>query len=96
MAALPAVGAMPVSGIRTGSFVKCRMTESVVPNTAKIVDYFYRAVHQVTLAAKQLTKDYYHATTISHSYFDGCSNGGKMGLLEATESSRAFPTAERR
>jgi len=54
------------------------------PNTAKIVDYFYRAVHQVTLAAKQLTKDYYHATTISHSYFDGCSNGGKMGLLEAT------------
>ena len=54
------------------------------PNTAKIVDYFYRAVHQVTLAAKQLTKDYYHATAISHSYFDGCSNGGKMGLLEAT------------
>jgi len=54
------------------------------PNTPKIVDYFYRAVHQVTLATKQLTKDYYHATTISHSYFDGCSNGGKMGLLEAT------------
>jgi feruloyl esterase len=53
------------------------------PNTTKIVDYFYRAVHQVTLAAKQLVKDYYNSTTISHSYFDGCSNGGKMGLLEA-------------
>ena len=53
------------------------------PNTTKIVDYFYRAVHQVTLAAKQLVKDYYNSTAISHSYFDGCSNGGKMGLLEA-------------
>ena len=54
------------------------------PNTPKIIDYFYRAVHEVTLAAKQLVKDYYHSDRISHSYFDGCSNGGKMGLLEAT------------
>jgi tannase/feruloyl esterase len=54
------------------------------PNTAKIIDYFYRAVHQVTVAAKQIVKDYYSSTTISHSYFDGCSNGGKMGLIEAT------------
>ena len=54
------------------------------PNTPKIVDYFYRAVHQVTLAAKQIVKDYYSSGTISHSYFDGCSNGGKMGLIEAT------------
>ena len=53
------------------------------PNTAKIIDYFYRAVHEVTLAAKQLVKDYYHSGRISQSYFDGCSNGGKMGLMEA-------------
>src|SRR6202049_767454 len=53
------------------------------PNTPKVVDYFYRAVHEVTLAAKLLVKNYYHTTTIAHSYFDGCSNGGKMGLLEA-------------
>jgi feruloyl esterase len=54
------------------------------PNTAKIIDYFYRAVHQVTVAAKQIVKDYYNSRTISHAYFDGCSNGGKMGLIEAT------------
>jgi tannase/feruloyl esterase len=54
------------------------------PDTPKIVDYFYRAVHDVTLASKQLVKDYYHAAAIQHSYFDGCSNGGKMGLVEAT------------
>src|SRR5712672_3959553 len=53
------------------------------PNTPKIIDYFFRAVHQVTLAAKVLVKDYYHTTTIAHSYFEGCSNGGKMGLIEA-------------
>jgi feruloyl esterase len=53
------------------------------PNTPKVVDYFLRAVHEVTLATKLLVKNYYHKTTIAHSYFDGCSNGGKMGLLEA-------------
>ena len=53
------------------------------PNTPKVVDYFFRAVHEVTLATKLLVKDYYDTTTIAHSYFDGCSNGGKMGLLEA-------------
>ena len=53
------------------------------PNTPKITDYFYRSVHQVTLAAKQLVKSYYGSTTIAHSYFDGCSNGGKMGVIEA-------------
>ncbi len=54
------------------------------PDTPKITDYFYRAVHDVTLAAKQLVKSYYSADTIRRSYFDGCSNGGKMGLMEAT------------
>lgn len=54
------------------------------PDTPKIIDYFYRAVHDVTLAAKLLVKSYYRADTIRRSYFDGCSNGGKMGLIEAT------------
>jgi feruloyl esterase len=55
-----------------------------VPDMPKIIDYFYRAVHDVTLAAKLLVKSYYRADTIRRSYFDGCSNGGKMGLMEAT------------
>jgi feruloyl esterase len=53
------------------------------PDMPKIVDYFFRAVHDVTLAAKQLVKSYYRAETIRRAYFDGCSNGGKMGLIEA-------------
>jgi feruloyl esterase len=54
------------------------------PDMTKIVDYFYRAVHDVTIASKDLVKRYYHADTIERSYFDGCSNGGKMGLIEAS------------
>jgi feruloyl esterase len=54
------------------------------PDMPKVIDYFYRAVHEVTLAAKQLVKGYYQAGTIRRSYFDGCSNGGKMGLIEAS------------
>lgn len=54
------------------------------PDTPKIVDYFYRAVHDVTVASKQLVKSYYHVESIRRSYFDGCSNGGKMGLIEAS------------
>ena len=54
----------------------------------KIIDYYYRAVHDVTIAAKLLVKSYYHTETIRRSYFDGCSNGGKMGL----DRSIRFPT----
>ena len=71
----------------TGHLVSNPTWEYTAPGTPdmpKIIDYFYRAVHDVTLAAKQLVKNYYHAETIRRSYFDGCSNGGKMGLIEAT------------
>jgi feruloyl esterase len=54
------------------------------PDMPKVVDYFYRAVHDVTISAKLLVKAYYHTETIRRSYFDGCSNGGKMGLIEAS------------
>ncbi|HET6143155.1 MAG TPA: tannase/feruloyl esterase family alpha/beta hydrolase [Candidatus Acidoferrales bacterium] len=53
------------------------------PDMPKVIDYYYRAVHEVTLAAKMLVKSYYRAETIRRSYFDGCSNGGKMGMMEA-------------
>lgn len=52
------------------------------PNEAKIVDYFYRAAHQVTAAAKLLIAGYY-AAPVTRAYFDGCSFGGHMGLMEA-------------
>jgi feruloyl esterase len=50
---------------------------------AKLTDYYFRAVHDVTVAAKQLVGAYYGAP-IARSYFDGCSNGGRQGLVEAS------------
>ena len=53
------------------------------PNEAKIVDYFYRAPHQATAAAKAIAAGFYGAPKVSRAYFDGCSFGGHMGLMEA-------------
>ena len=49
---------------------------------AKIVDFFYRAEHDVTVAGKHLAEAYY-AAPVQHAYFDGCSNGGRMAMMEA-------------
>jgi feruloyl esterase len=48
----------------------------------KIIDYTYRADHQMTVDAKTLIKAFYGAGP-SHSYFIGCSLGGLEGLIEA-------------
>ncbi len=54
-----------------------------VPDSAKLADYYYRAAHQVTVATKALVKEYYGTSAIARSYFDGCSNAGRNGLMEA-------------
>jgi feruloyl esterase len=51
-------------------------------DTAKIADFFYRAEHDVTVAGKQLAQAFY-AAPVQHAYFDGCSNGGRMAMMEA-------------
>jgi feruloyl esterase len=60
-----------------------------VPDEAKIVDYYFRATHQVAQAGKLLVQSYYQAT-IARAYFDGCSNGGRMGYMEATRFPEDF------
>ena len=59
------------------------LTPSGKPDTAKVVDYYHRAAHSVTVAAKQLVEKYYDAGSIQKAYFGGCSNGGRMALQEA-------------
>ncbi len=55
-----------------------------VPDTTKIDDYYFRATHDLTVAGKELIKGFFGASRIERSYFDGCSNGGRMALVEAT------------
>jgi feruloyl esterase len=52
----------------------------------KLVDYGYRAVHEMTVKAKAIVAAYYGVPP-RHSYFIGCSLGGMQAVVEA----RRFP-----
>lgn len=51
-------------------------------NLHKLVDYGFRAVHLSVVSAKQLTQIYYGQTP-HHSYWNGCSTGGRQGMIAA-------------
>jgi feruloyl esterase len=57
------------------------VSETGVVNMPAIIDYQFRAVHQVTVATKQYVEAYY-SQPIDHAYFDGCSTGGRQSLME--------------
>lgn len=48
----------------------------------RIIDYAYRAVHEMTVKAKAVIASYYGRGP-RFSYFAGCSLGGQQGLTEA-------------
>jgi len=48
----------------------------------KLADYAYRAVHITAVTAKKILAAYYEGA-LRHSYFDGCSTGGRQGLVSA-------------
>lgn len=48
----------------------------------KVIDFGYRAIHEMTLKAKTIIRAFYGKSP-DHSYFVGCSDGGREGLMEA-------------
>ena len=48
----------------------------------KMIDFAYRATHEMTLKAKQLVTLFY-GRTAQRSYYSSCSTGGRMGVMEA-------------
>jgi feruloyl esterase len=48
----------------------------------KITDYGYRAIHEMTMSARAVIKEFY-GNHLRHSYFASCSNGGRQALMEA-------------
>lgn len=48
----------------------------------KKIDYAFRAVHLTAVHAKRLTAAYYDRAP-AYAYWDGCSTGGRQGLMEA-------------
>lgn len=48
----------------------------------KLVDFAYRAVHDMTVKSKRVI-DLFYARPIDYSYFKGCSTGGRQAVMEA-------------
>jgi feruloyl esterase len=48
----------------------------------KLIDFGYRAVHETSVQAKALIHAFYGRTPV-HSYFVGCSEGGREALMSA-------------
>jgi feruloyl esterase len=48
----------------------------------RLVDFAYRAIHEMTIEAKAITAAYYGKNP-TRSYFNGCSTGGRQALTEA-------------
>lgn len=53
------------------------------------IDFGYRSVHLTTMAGKALVQDYY-GNPAAYSYFEGCSTGGRQGLMEAQRFPQDF------
>lgn len=48
----------------------------------KVIDYGYRAVHLMSVIAKEIVNAYYSRRS-TYAYFSGCSDGGRESLMEA-------------
>jgi feruloyl esterase len=55
----------------------------------KLVDFGYRAVHEMTVQAKTIIAAYY-GNGPKRSYWNGCSSGGREGLKEAQRFPRDY------
>src|SRR5262245_44956985 len=51
-------------------------------NRQKLLDYAFRAVHVTAETSKRIIREYYGAAP-ARSSFDGCSTGGRQGLISA-------------
>lgn len=51
-------------------------------NPEAVTDFQYRAIHEMTDAGKELIRAYY-GQGHERAYFQGCSTGGRMALMEA-------------
>ena len=48
----------------------------------KVIDFGYRAMHEMTVASKALVAAFYDRAP-RLSYYNGCSTGGRQGMMEA-------------
>lgn len=61
----------------------------VIVNPDAVTDFAHAGVNKTVRAGKALTRAFYD-TDIRFSYFNGCSNGGRQALMEATRYPEDF------
>lgn len=66
----------------TGHDARREPLASFAVSEAKLIDYAWRAVHVTVVTAKRTLAGYYGRPAAT-SYWDGCSTGGRQGLMEA-------------
>ena len=54
----------------------------LIGHPEKVIDYSHRAVHEMTVASKALINAFYERAP-RLSYWNGCSTGGRQGLMSA-------------
>ena len=100
----PAMGQAVASGFATGSTDTGHGPDPdgnamwAVGHPEKVIDFGYRAVHEMTVKSKAAVKAFYGADP-KYSYWNGCSEGGRQGMGEgrsvipqiSTVSSTAHP-----
>jgi feruloyl esterase len=58
------------------------VADFAIGHPEKVVDFAYRAVHESTVKAKAIMMSFYDRAP-KLSYWNGCSTGGRQGLMEA-------------
>lgn len=71
-----------VAQTNTGHDAALEPLGSFAVNRQKLLDYAWRAVHTTAETSKRIIKSYYD-NPVSRAYFDGCSTGGRQGLMSA-------------
>ena len=71
-----------VAQTNTGHDATAEPLASFAVSYQKRVDYAFRAVHMTAVEAKRIAAAYY-GRAASYSYWDGCSTGGRQGLISA-------------
>ena len=73
----------------TGHDATAEPLSSFAASYQKRVDYAFRGVHLSAVEAKRIVAAYY-ARAASYSYWDGCSTGGRQGLISAQRFPQDF------
>jgi feruloyl esterase len=57
----------------------------------RLVDFGWRSVHEMTVKGKSITREFYGRLP-RHSYWIGCSTGGKQALKQQLSHPRDSPS----